>query len=171
VKKSYWDEREVHSIYPVDDHEIIHIITKPYGVLPFALTEGTAFYMIKDYKGQPVLKVAQNLLKEEKLPALVAMLETGTMRRINPDVVAPAAASFVGYLMEIGGPQKFLDLHREANAAISPIEFDEAFKRVYGISAKTAEGEWIKLLGRLDFSKQAASDTTVTDTTGTQQRP
>jgi len=171
AKKSYWDEREVHMIFPVDDHEIIHMITKPYGVLPFALTEGTAFYLMRNYKGQPVLQVAQNLLKEKKLPGLIAMTDPGTAWKANPDLLAPAAASFVGYLMEIGGPAKFLDLHREANVAHSVGEFDEAFRRVYGISAKTAEEEWLKLLGRLDFSKQSASDTTATDTTGAKPRP
>lgn len=159
-KKSYWDEREVHSIYPVDDHEIIHIITKPYGLLPFALSEGTAFYLMQDYQGRPVLQVAQELLKEDKLPTLVPMLDTGTMKRIDPNLVGPAAASFVGYLLEVWGPQKFLDLHREANAASAAPEFGQAFERVYGVAPDRAEAEWLMLLRRLDFTGRAATGTT-----------
>jgi hypothetical protein len=159
-KKSYWDDREVHSIYPVDDHEIVHIVTKPYGVLPFAFTEGTAFYLMQDYRGRPVLQVAQDLLKQERLPTLVPMLDGGTMRRINPDWVGPSAASFVGYLLEMWGPEKFLDLHREANGANGAPEFGQAFQRVYGVEPEKAEAEWLMLLGRLDFSGQAAADTT-----------
>ncbi len=175
AKKSYWDEREVHSIYPVDDHEIIHMITKPYGVLPFALTEGTAFYLMKDYRGRPVLQMAQDLLKDDKLPDLVAILDGGTMRRIDPNVVAPAAASFIGYLLEMYGPEKFLDLHREANAASAAPEFGAAFERVYAVAPEKAEAEWRMLLGRLDFSGESAPDTTladtvITDTAGAQRR-
>ena len=168
-KKSFWDEREVHSVYPVDDHEIIHIVTKPYGVLPFAITEGTAFYLIGDYEGRPVLKVAQEILRDGKLPDLVAMLEQGVMVRINPDFVAPAAASFVGYLMEVYGPQKFLELHAQANAAVGPVEFDEGFKRVYGFSAKEADAEWKALLRKLKFSGTAGLDSTAADTTAVRQ--
>lgn len=159
-KKSYWDEREVHSIYPVDDHEIIHIVTKPYGILPLPLTEGTAYYLMENYNGTPVLKVAQDILKDGNLPSLQSMLSPGIMRKINPDIVAPSAASFVGYLLEIGGPGKFLDLHREGNAANSPQEFATAFERVYGLSIVDAEAEWKKLLGRLDFSAEADSTST-----------
>ena len=82
------------------------------------------------------------------------------MRRINPDLVAPAAASFVGYLIEMGGAAKFLDLHREANAVISPVEFATAFELVYGVSIVKVEADWIKLLGRLDFSGDAGADST-----------
>ncbi len=172
-KKSYWDEKEVHMIDPVDDHEIIHIITKPYGVLPFALTEGTAFYLMQNYKGRPVLQVAQELLNENKLPDLIAMTDPGTSWKIDPDRLAPAAASFVGYLMEIGGPAKFLDLHREANVTHSTAEFDAAFQRVYVVSAKQAEEEWRKLLGRLDFSAPPSSEpgAAAPDTTGARKQP
>lgn len=165
AKKSYWDEREIHMIYPVDDHEIIHVITKPYGVLPFALTEGTAFYLMENYRGRPVLQVAQDLLKEGKLPGLLAMSDPGTSWRIDPERLAPAAASFVGYLMEIGGPAKFLDLHREANVTHSADEFDAAFQRVYGIPAKKAEEEWRRLLAKLDFSNLPAPGAAPRDTT------
>jgi hypothetical protein len=166
AKKSYWDEKEVHMIYPVDDHEIIHIITKPYGILPFALTEGTAFYLMQNYKGRPVLQVAQELQKEGKLPGVIAMTDPGTSWKIDPDRLAPAAASFVGYLIEMGGPSKFLELHREANVAHSVAEFDAAFRRVYGVSAQEAEKEWLKLLAKLDFSKQPPPGPAPSDTTG-----
>jgi hypothetical protein len=168
-------------IHPVDDHEIIHMITKPYGVLPFALTEGTAFYLMQNYKGRPVLQVAQDLLKEGKLPGVIAMTDPGTSWKVNPDQLAPAAASFVGYLIELGGPAKFLDLHREANVTHSVAEFNEAFEKVYGVSAQKAEKEWLKLLAKLDFSKQPAAGTTPPsteapgsmppDTMGVEQQP
>jgi len=153
LKRSYWDEREIHSIYPVDDHEIIHIITKPYGILPLALTEGTAFYLIVNYKGRPILSIAQDLLKGDGLPYLDDILDPGNMRRMNPDVVAATAASFVGYLLELGGPNKFLELHREANAVKRPADFRKAFERVYDVPMEEAEEEWRTTLGRLDFSK------------------
>jgi hypothetical protein len=156
-KKSFWDEKEVHSIFPVDDHEIIHIVTKPYGILPLPITEGTAFYLMGHYRGEPVLEVAQRLYLDGKLPNLQTMLTPGLMRRLNPDVVAPAAASFVGYLLELAGPEQFLALHREANAARNPEEFAEAFVRVYGVEIEKAEMEWLALLDRLDFSADADS--------------
>ncbi len=170
TRKSYWDEAEIHSIYPVDDHEIIHIITKPYGVLPLALGEGTAFYLIGDYKGKPVLKVAQDVLNQGYLPSLVSIVDPGLMNRISPDLVGPAAASFVGYLLEMFGPDKFLDLHRKANAAVTPAEFKTAFDAVYGVPVEKAEAEWRRLLAKLDFSRLGTPDSSGTDTTGAKKR-
>jgi hypothetical protein len=118
-----------------------------------------------DFRGRPVLEVAQEILKEGDLPDLLSMLEEGVMVRINPDIVAPAAASFVGYLMEIYGPEKFLELHAQANAAATPTEFDAGFKKVYGFTAKQADAEWIALLRKLKFSPGAAADSTVADST------
>jgi hypothetical protein len=169
-KKSFWDDKEVHSIYPVDNHEIVHIITKPYGVLPFALTEGSAFYLMEDYGGRPVLQVAQQAQIDGHLPDLAVMVEQGSMVRINPDFVAPAAASFVGYLLEMYGPDKFLELHRTANAASSPAEFDKGFTEAYGFSAKQADEEWKALLRKLDFSKAAGADSAAAGATGTGPR-
>jgi len=94
------------------------------------------------------------------------MTDPGTSWKLDPDRLAPAAASFVGYLMELGGPPKFLDLHREANVAHSVAEFDAAFRRVYGVSAQEAEKEWLKLLAKLDFSKQPPLGPAPQDTTG-----
>lgn len=170
LKKSYWDEKEVHSVFPVDDHEIVHIVTKPYGVLPFALTEGTAFYLMGDYRGRPVLQVAQQVLVDGNLPDLVALVEQSVMVRINPEFVAPAAASFIGYLLEMYGPDKFLELHRTANAASSPVEFDKGFQEAYGFTAAQAEEEWKALLRKLDFSGSAAAHSAAADTTAVRPR-
>ncbi len=93
------------------------------------------------------------------------MVEQGAMVRINPEFVAPAAASFIGYLLEMYGPDKFLELHRTANAAASPPEFDKGFTEVYGFTAKQADEEWKALLRKLDFSK-AGADSAAADTTG-----
>ena len=116
-----------------------------------------------NYKGAPVLELAQSLHKEGKMPDLKSMLSPGLMRRLNPDLVGPAAASFVGYLLEMGGAEKFLDLHREANAANSPTEFATAFELVYGVSIVQVEAEWLKLLDRLDFSGDIGADSTSTE--------
>jgi hypothetical protein len=175
ARKSFWDDAEIHSIYPVDDHEIIHIVLKPYGVLPFALGEGTAFYLIGEFEGEPVLKVAQNILNEDRLPTLLAMVDPALMNRISARLVCPAAASFVGYLLEMFGPEKFLELHRQANAARTPGEFKIAFDSVYGRPVEEAEVEWRTLLARLDFSRLEAPDSTMLDSTdapaGTMREP
>jgi len=163
-KKSYWDSREVHSIFPVDDHEIVHILTNPYGILPFGLTEGTAFYLIGTYKGKPVQLLAHELLLEDRLPPIQSVINPFAMRQLDPDLAIPAAATFVGFLVEFSGPQRYLDLHAAANNIRSQEEFDKAFEKVYGHTLGEAEAAWRKVL-----EEMTVPDLTTPDSTGTEE--
>jgi hypothetical protein len=150
-KKSFWDSREVHSTFPVDDHEIIHILTNPYGILPFGLTEGTAFYLIGTYKDKPVQLLAHDQLMNDKLPAIRSIIEPFSMRQMDPDLVIPAAATFVGFLVEFGGPERFLEFHAAANNKRSFEEFAQGFEDVYERTLGEAEAAWRTLLGSMEF--------------------
>ncbi|UCG51487.1 MAG: hypothetical protein JSW58_15085 [Candidatus Latescibacterota bacterium] len=151
-KKAYWDSREVHSIFPVDDHEIVHILTKPYGTLTFGLTEGTAFYLIGHWKNQRIVELAHDLLEDDRLPSVQSIVVPFEMKRQNPDIVGPAAAAFVGFLIEYAGPERFLELHRQANDTGSYEEFRTAFENVYGRSVEDAEAAFRKILAEMTFA-------------------
>jgi hypothetical protein len=150
-KKSFWDSREVHSIFPVDDHEIIHILTNPYGILPFGMTEGTAFYLIGRYKDQLVQSLAYELLQDDKLPAIRSVIEPFSMRQMDPDIVIPTAATFVGFLMEFGGTQRYLEFHGAANNKRSFEEFRKAFEDVYERSIEETEAAWRQILADIQI--------------------
>ncbi|UCH84458.1 MAG: hypothetical protein JSW50_01850 [Candidatus Latescibacterota bacterium] len=158
-KKSYWDSQEVHSIYPVDDHEIIHVMTFQYGVLPFGLSEGTAFYLIGEYKGHRLERLAYDLLQNDRLPTVRSIVDPTRVRQMNPDIVIPAAATYIGFLLEFGGTDRFLDFHIAANNMLNYEEYAAAFVKVYEKTPEETDVAWRKILGGLQFPDSAHTET------------
>lgn len=150
---SDFDNREIHSINPVDNHEIVHMITHPYGSLPLTLAEGTAFYLIDDFRGEQIHPLAQKLLRENRLPTLRQLLDSGVMRQLRDDQLVAGGASFVGYLIEYGGGQRFMELHQVADGIRTHPTFASAFEQVYGGKLDEAEQVWRATLDTADFSK------------------
>jgi hypothetical protein len=152
-----YKRRQIHSINPVDDHEIVHMLTDPYGVLPPIMNEGTAYYLMDNFEGRRIQPLAQELLLAGELLPLRTVLDPFAVRQEDPAKLIPAAASFVGYLIEIGGPAKFLELHAHTKAEMDYGGFAQAFERVYGKTLAEAEEAWRRVLSRADFSGETES--------------
>ncbi len=65
----------------------------------------------------------------------------------------PAAASFAGYLIEVGGPVKFLELHTKTTVNMGYGGFADAFESVYGKTLERTEDAWRRVLAKADFSE------------------
>jgi hypothetical protein len=137
-----WDDHEIHSIYPNNDHEIIHFITDQYGKAPKAFAEGCVAYLQGGFEGRPVHEVARELLRSDHLPPLNLMLNYGDLVKLDPHMVTPAAASFFGYLAERWGTGNIIDLFSAANGANSYPTFATAFEKVYHVDLGEVETEW-----------------------------
>ena len=148
-----YDAREIHSVNPADDHEIIHLLTHPWGVPPPSIAEGTAFYLIGEFDGQPIQPTAQRLLKEGNIPPLSALFMPSARAQISPGIFIPASASFCGYLLEYGGTERFLEFHRHLNGALGFNGISAAFTAAYGGEIEEAERVWLNILNSADFSK------------------
>lgn len=149
-----YDRHEIHTAHPADDHEIVHLLTDVVGRLPRILAEGTAFYLMDDYEGEPIQPLAQKLLRERKLPPLRSILKPFAARDLPAQQVIVSAASFVGYLLEYGGTERFKNLHELTNADMDYDDFAQVFPLAYnGGSLEDAEGVWRATLASADFSK------------------
>lgn len=145
--------RQIHSLKPVEEHEIIHLITDPYGQLPRTLGEGLAFYLMDRVAGDPIQPRAQTMLRAGKIPPIINVIAPLAYTKIDPDVITVSAASFVGYVVEFGGTDRFLDLHRQTALQSDPAAFPAVFEQVYGQSLVEADRRWRKVLSTADFSK------------------
>jgi len=150
--------RTIHSINPVDEHEIVHLLTDPYGVLPKILSEGTAYYFMDDFKSQRVQPLAQELLLSGELVPLRQLLVPTGLSRGDPSKLVPTAASFAGYLIEVGGPVKFLELHTQTTVDMGYAGFADAFESVYGKTLERTENAWRRVLAKADFSEPQESE-------------
>lgn len=137
-----WDDREIHTINPNNDHEIIHFITDQYGAAPKAIAEGCVTYLHGEWNGKPVHLLARELLLKNQLPLLNELLNYGDLVQLDIDKSMPAAASFFGYLYESRGPEKILKLFREASGVNSYPTFAVAFEKVYNTPLNEVEKRW-----------------------------
>ncbi len=153
-----WDEREIHTIQPNEDHVIIHLITDAYGKPTKSIVEGTVFYLQDNFRGHPLHPTAKALLAEEKLPLVQELTNYSTFAFLPMDVSMLSAGSFIAYIAETYGVDRLMELYEKASNINNYLAFNDKFEEVYGFSADEANVRWRQFLTRGVF---ASGDSTM----------
>jgi hypothetical protein len=145
------EDREIHSINPNEDHEIIHFMTDPLGVPPRPIYEGTVFWLQGIWYGKPIHEVAAKIQEAPRgLPPMKALVNSASRRGIDANIWIPTAASFVGYLVNRWGAEQLVELYRTPIGRDSYESFAKAFEKVYGMTCEDAEEQWHAALANPD---------------------
>jgi carboxyl-terminal processing protease len=129
-------------------HELTHIIMADVGSPPALFREGLAVYMQEGerWHGQPVDVIAARLLQEHRLVPLARLFVRGEIGSQGDDgeVAYPEAASFVKFLVETHGRDKFLAAYRhlQAGDALTTARNLIALHTIYGQGADQLEATW-----------------------------
>ena len=138
-------------------HETTHVLMRPYGNPPALLNEGLAVYM-SERLGAHALdamnggessiydRVRELSVKGEliELEELLTYTEIGSGES-NPPVAYPEAASFVKFLVETYGKEKFLKAYRtlrNSNDKTTQQQNAKALEKIYGKSLDELKIEW-----------------------------
>jgi hypothetical protein len=134
-------------IQVVITHEMTHVATRTLGNgVPLLLVEGFA-----DYAALKPLSAFQRLATRQALDARVdsgrfdGRLPIGrAFRGSNASVAYDEGSTFCQWVAETHGSRKLQALYREfrGSDSPSPAELDRGFRRVLGISYRTAERRW-----------------------------
>jgi hypothetical protein len=149
-----WDDFEFHSINPNDNHEFIHFIMDEYGTPTRSIAEGTVFWLQGSWNGVPVHIGAADLLRRGLLPSVAKLTTYNDFAMMKADVSIPAAASWVGFIVERWGPERFVELHRKISGANSYGLFAQGFERTYRVKCEDAEEQWRQFLSGIDPNYQ-----------------
>lgn len=144
-----WDDREIHTINPNENHEIIHFITDEYGQAPRAIAEGTVYWLHGNWEGTTVHVAAAKLLADNRLPTVEDLTNYLTYANIDPGITNPAAASFVGYVVDRFGTERFMELHGAMSGVNSYGLFALAFQKVYEVPCREVATEWRIVLSNI----------------------
>lgn len=147
-----WDDFEIHTISPIDNHELIHFITGEYGVPPRAFAEGTVFWLHDDWLGDPVDKVAAFHRAAKQLPNMADLTDYNRFSMLDVGISFPTAASFIGFIVDRWGVDKLIELYGQANGLNNFTGFSQAFEIVYGAPLADVENAWYIYLGGVDIS-------------------
>jgi hypothetical protein len=143
-----YDDKEIHTINPNDDHEIIHMMTDEYGKAPRMIAEGTVFWLHGEWRGKPVDELAADLLAAGDLPTVIELTHFDHFDVIGARRAIPAAASFVGFIVERWGTERLIELYKTVPASDSHEAFSRAFERVYGVPRSEVEEQWHRALSQ-----------------------
>jgi len=131
------------------NHELTHVVAGTTGRPPAVFCEGLAAYMQEGHRwdGEGVDVTAAKLLKKGRLTPLKALLyRTEIGAQDNDGAIAyPEAASFVGFVMETYGKEKFLALYRQLENGDSgdvPAKNAALIEKVLGASLVDVEARW-----------------------------
>lgn len=141
----------VHSIWPWDAHEAVHIYTSLIGRPSDFFNEGIAVALSVDpldgrfvslWNNQPIDDIARTLLRNGSLPSILGMAETDAFRRLPDQASYPAAGSFTSHLLQSHGVQamrRFFELSARGDSQpVIQVRFASAF----GVSLAEAESRW-----------------------------
>lgn len=151
------DRFRIHSIWPTDNHEVVHVLSALIGRPSDFFNEGFAVSFQTNpaagdfavrFNGQQVHDAARAYLSAGVLPRpLVDYVTTNRFRSIQDSTMSyRMAGSFVLYLTERFGLPSVLGMLRGEGAMESLGAIQARMRLVFGLSVEEAETGWLDML-------------------------
>lgn len=146
---------EVHTIWPIDNHEVVHLYSSTFGRTVALFSEGLAVaYQINapagetspKWSGTPLHDLARTFRQQGRLASLESIVDTAGFRAIDANVAYPEAGSFVRFLIDTYGLDRIKQLYGLSRSNDSGQRASEIFASVYGRSLADAERTWWAML-------------------------
>jgi hypothetical protein len=145
----------IHTIWPVDNHEVVHLYSSAWGSPVALFTEGLAVaystnppagQFVPRWHSEPVHTIAARMRAQGTLIPIARLAETRSFRSFDPNLTYPEAGSFVRFLVDRSGlaPMRQVYAALRANDAADLIE--RAVTAAYGRSLSELEAEWLVFL-------------------------
>ncbi len=134
VGNAYRDGDAIHTIWPVDRHEIVHVLADDWGQPPALLAEGLAVHLSGRWQGEPVRDYARKVANDGRWVPPTKLLSSRGFR-LTPDLVSYAiAGAFVQWVLETYGKPTLRNLYGELRHGAP----DEDNRRIVEQQLKTA---------------------------------
>jgi hypothetical protein len=147
----------IHTIWPTDNHEVVHVLSALIGRPSDFFNEGFAVSFQCDapagdftvrFNGQQVHDATQAYLSSGVLPRpLLDYVTTNRFRSISDSTMSyRMAGSFVLYLTERFGLPSVLQMLRGGGPLESLAAIQARMQSVFGLSVEAAEAGWLEML-------------------------
>ncbi len=148
---------EIHTLFPTDNHEVVHIYTSLVGQPSEFFNEGIAVAFQTHpaegnfdsvFNGQPVHQACQQYLQLGTLVVpLDRVVQTSDFRAISDQVLSyREAGSFVRFAMDSYGTDRVLEFFRVSGRDDSLATIKQRFASAVGVSMDAAEAAWTEML-------------------------
>jgi len=148
---------EIHTLWPTDNHEVVHIYTALVGRPSDFFNEGIAVAFQTNpatsrfesmFNGQEVHQACAQYLQNGTLVVpLNRIVVTNDFRAVTDSVLSyRQAGSFVRFLIDRYGIGRVLEFFRISSRTDGIAAINERFQASLGVSIETAEGAWLTML-------------------------
>lgn len=147
----------IFTIWPMDNHEAVHVLSALFGTPPALFNEGVAVALQTDplrgdfvprWNGTPLHEWARTFRRQGTLVELGRLLASSDFRRLDPNVTYPEAGSFVRFLLDRHGLETLKRLFRDVGYSESAVSVRQRFEATYGSTIEDAERAWWAMLDR-----------------------
>jgi hypothetical protein len=145
----------LHTIWPTDNHEVVHVYAGPWGFPVALFVEGLAVAhqmnppagdFVARWSGTPIHDLARQFRAQGRLVPIAMMAETIPFRAFDGNVSYPESGSFVRFLIDTQGIAEMRQLYGSMSNDAPLAVIRAAFQGVYGFSLDEAEARWQRFL-------------------------
>jgi hypothetical protein len=146
----------IHTIWPLDNHEVVHLLTSAWGSAGALVNEGMAVAFQIDpardltprWSGVALHDLTRQFRQQGRFVPIAGLTETTSWRSQDPNVAYPESGSFIRWLIDQYGLDRVRALYaRLAGPNESAASVRAAFAAVYGQSLDDLERAWLAFVG------------------------
>ena len=148
-KKDYWESRkfEIHAIYNEKDkviggHEDSHLLSLSWGAAIYLFSEGLAEFLSEGWCGEDVDIWAKKNLLGNKLYPIRFLIDNKNWSKVDDMIVYPQAGSFVRYLINNYGMERFKESYKKLSRKNNVKENINIIEKNYRKQLEELEREW-----------------------------
>lgn len=145
----------VHTIWPTDNHEVVHLYVTPWGTPPALFGEGIAVAFQTNppagdftprWNGTSLHVLAKQFRTQGTLVPIATLAVTTSFRSVNDNITYPESGSFVRFLIDTQSVDAMRRLFGSMSSDANLDAVRTAFQRVYGFSLDEAEAQWLRFV-------------------------
>ena len=148
---------ELHTLWPTDNHEVVHIYTALVGRPSDFFNEGIAVAFQTNpatvqfesvFNGQEVHQACRQYLQNGTLVVpLDRVITTNDFRAVSDSILSyRQAGSFMRFVLDRYGVQRTLDFFRASSSSDSLATIKARFQAAFGVPIETVESDWLAML-------------------------
>lgn len=142
---------EIHVVYSnkckfVGEHEDTHLLSLPLGLSIYLFCEGLAQFMEGSLFGKDVDIISKELLNENKLYPVKNLFDNKSWNNVKLEIVYPEVGSFVRFLINTYGLNKFKEVYERLSRLKSLEENLKTAELIFNRSIVEIEIDWKKKL-------------------------
>jgi hypothetical protein len=145
----------IHTIWPTDNHETVHLYASLFGSPVALFGEGIAVAhqtnpvqqdFVPKWNRVSVHRRALDFRRAGTLIPLARLLQTSEFRTFDPDVTYPESGSWVRYLIDVHGLDRMKQVFRSSTPTDSADAVRRIFQTTYGRQIESVETDWLSFI-------------------------